>query len=186
MLDPMDCFIDREKVVKTPQELAEHLQGVFGDDLSYVDLRDFSEGSSGEVTSNHLWMTIDKTRLLDFVDELGKFDFPNFHVVSGDDEGDHISLYYHFDLYRAVERGVSLHVTVCVHVPKDDLTVDSLFSRIPGVEYSEREIQEMFGVDHIGLPNKALVFLPDDWNREVFPWRRDETAPGEDLVEDLS
>ncbi len=156
----MDCFIDREKVVKTPQELADHLQGVFGDDLSYVDLRDFSEGSSGEVTSHHLWMTIGKSRLLDFVDELGKFDFPNFHVVSGDDDGDHISLYYHFDLYRAVERGVSLHVTVCVHVPKDDLTVDSLFSRIPESSTARGRFRRC-----------------SEWTTSVFPTRPSSSCP---------
>jgi membrane-bound hydrogenase subunit beta len=54
------------------------------------------------------------------------------------------------------------------------------------VEYSEREIREMLGVDFDGLPNKALVFLPDDWDQTIKPWRRDETGPGPDVVNELS
>ena len=62
----------------------------------------------------------------------------------------------------------------------------SLWSRIPGVEYSEREIREMLGIDFDGLPNKALIFLPEDWDETIKPWRRDETGPGADDVRHLS
>lgn len=182
----MECYIHKEKVVLEAEEIIQRLSSALGESVSDFDLRTFSQGSSGEVTGRHLWLSVDKSRLLDLVDELGKLDFPHFHVVSGDDVGNHLVLHYHFTLYRSVDRGSSLPISVCVKVPKDDLSVRSLFSRIPGVEYSEREIQEMFGVDHIGLPNKGLVFLPEDWNRDVLPWRRDETAPGDDLVEELS
>ncbi len=182
----MECYIHKDKVVLDGEAVVERLKSALGDSVSNLEIRDFSQGTSGEVTGRHLWLVVERDRLLDLVDELGKLDFPHFHVVSGDDEGENVVLYYHFALYRSVGRGMSLPVTVCVKIPKSDLSVPSLFSRIPGVEYSEREIQEMFGVDHIGLPNKGLVFLPEDWNREVLPWRRDETAPGDDLVEELS
>ncbi|NCC97033.1 MAG: NADH-quinone oxidoreductase subunit C [Synergistales bacterium] len=182
----MECYIDKDRTVLEPEEIVQRLRSTLGESVSEFEVREFSQGTSGEVTGRHLWLSVEKDRLLDLVDELGKLDFPHFHVVSGDDEGDNVVLYYHLALYRAVGRGISLPVTVKVKIPKDDLTVQSLFSRIPGVEYSEREIQEMFGVDHVGLPNKGLVFLPEDWNRDVLPWRRDETAPGDDLIEELS
>jgi membrane-bound hydrogenase subunit beta len=54
------------------------------------------------------------------------------------------------------------------------------------VEYSEREMREMLGIDFDGLPNKALVFLPEDWNEDIKPWRRDETGPSEEDVRELS
>ncbi|PIE53965.1 MAG: NADH-quinone oxidoreductase subunit L [Dethiosulfovibrio peptidovorans] len=182
----MEVFIERPKILRSPQEIAEHFQTTFGEAITDLELRELSHGPSGEVTGYHLWFTVVRDRFLDVVDEIGTFDFPHFHVTSGDDQGDEVLLYYHLDLYRALSRGTRLPLTVCVRLSKEDLSIPSLFSRIPGVEYSEREIQEMFGVDHVGLPNKALVFLPEDWNREVFPWRRDETAPGDDLVEELS
>jgi membrane-bound hydrogenase subunit beta len=43
----------------------------------------------------------------------------------------------------------------------------------------------MFGVDFVGLPNKALVFLPEDWNEEIKPWRRDATGPTPEIVREL-
>lgn len=182
----MESYIDKDRVIVEPEIMVDRLQAIFGDALSGVDLRSFSEGAGGAATRRHLWMTIEKNRFLDLIDEIGTYDFPHFHITSGDDEGESIILHYHFDIYRSVGRGMSFPVSVCVRVFKDDLSVPSLFGRIPGVEYSEREIQEMFGIDHVGLPNKGLVFLPEDWNRDVLPWRRDETAPGNDLVEELS
>lgn len=182
----METYLHKERIVAEPEALVQNLQSIFADDLSDIDIRGFSEGSSEKPSRKHIWMTIKKDRFLDLIDEIGKYDFPNFHVTSGDDEGDSIILHYHFDLYRAVGRGSAFTFSICVRVQKDDLTMPSLFSRIPGVEYSEREIQEMFGIDHIGLPNKGLVFLPEDWDRDVLPWRRDETAPGGDLVQELS
>ena len=182
----METYLHRDRDVRSPEEIAEHLKSTFKNDILDMDLKSLSGGVSKGNAVSHLWVTISRDRFLDVIDELGKFDFPHFHITSGDDEGEDIVLFYHFDLYRAVKKGACINVTLIVRLPKSDLTIPSLFSRIPGVEYSEREIQEMLGIDHVGLPNKALVFLPDDWNREVFPWRRDETGPGEDIVNDLS
>jgi len=71
-------------------------------------------------------------------------------------------------------------------VPKKDLVMPSLWERIPGIEYSEREMREMLGVDFAGLPNKALIFLPEDWNEDIKPWRRDETGPKPEDIRELS
>ena len=44
----------------------------------------------------------------------------------------------------------------------------------------------MLGVDFDGLPNKALIFLPEDWNEDIKPWRRDETGPKPEDIRELS
>jgi membrane-bound hydrogenase subunit beta len=106
-------------------------------------------------------------------------------VISGDDVGDHVALNYHLSLFQRV-RGGRIGVVVTVRLPKSDLSLPSIFDLLPGSEYSERETREMFGVDFDGLPNKALVFLPEDWNEEIKPWRRDETGPTPEMVRELS
>jgi membrane-bound hydrogenase subunit beta len=97
-----------------------------------------------------------------------------------------VTLNYHFALFREAGKGKRLGVTISVEVPKTDPVMPSLWGRIPGVEYSEREMREMLGIDFDGLPNKALVFLPEDWNEDIKPWRRDETGPSEEDVRELS
>ena len=102
------------------------------------------------------------------------------------DDGEAVTLHYHFSLFQVAGRGDRVGVTVSVPVYKTDLVMPSLYSRIPGVEYSEREIREMLGIDFDGLPNKALIFLPEDWDESIKPWRRDETGPSVDDVRHLS
>jgi len=89
-------------------------------------------------------------------------------------------------LFRSSGRGKKMSLCISVAVPKADLRMPSLWSRIPGVEYSEREMREMLGIDFEGLPNKGLVFLPEDWNEDIKPWRRDETGPSPEDVRELS
>jgi membrane-bound hydrogenase subunit beta len=44
----------------------------------------------------------------------------------------------------------------------------------------------MFGVDFAGLPDKALVFLPENWDEQIKPWRRDSEGPSLDDIRDLN
>ena len=73
-----------------------------------------------------------------------------------------------------------------VDLPKECPIVPSLYERIPGVEYSEREMREFLGVTFEGLPNTASIFLPEDWNEDVKPWRRDGAGLAPEHVRELS
>ena len=77
-------------------------------------------------------------------------------------------------------------VSDCVLVPKSDLRMPSHFDRIPGIEYSEREMREMLGVEFEGLPMKGFIFLPENWDENVKPWRRDKDGLNPDMMRDLS
>jgi membrane-bound hydrogenase subunit beta len=77
-------------------------------------------------------------------------------------------------------------VTLSIPIPKDDLVFPSLHDRIPGTEYSEREMREMLGIHFEGLPNTDLLFLPENWDEEIKPWRRDETGPSPENIRELS
>jgi NADH-quinone oxidoreductase subunit C len=73
-----------------------------------------------------------------------------------------ILLYHFWD-----KSGLSLRTSI----PLSDPHIDSLCPLIPGAEFYEREIREMFGVKFIGLPNPAALLLPDDW-QGGYPMRK--------------
>ena len=181
---PMNS-VDNVTVAKSPAEVTDRIRSVFGDEV-VLEVRERKAGKDDAVGHHDVWAKIEKARFLDLVDTLAEFDFPQFHVISGNDDGDVVTLYYHFSLFQVAGRGKRLGVTVSVAVDKNDLVMPSIFSRIPGVEYSERETREMFGVDFDGLPNKALVFLPEEWDESIKPWLRDETGPSAKDVRELS
>ena len=181
---PMNS-VDNVTVAKSPAEVADRIRSVFGEE-AVLEIRERKAGKDDTVGHHDIWAKVEKDRFLDFVDTLAEFDFPQFHVISGNDDGEVVTLYYHFTLFQVAGRGKRLGIAVAVRVDKKDLVMPSIFSRIPGVEYSERETREMFGVDFDGLPNKALVFLPEEWDESIKPWRRDEAGPSAGDVRELS
>jgi len=82
-------------------------------------------------------------------------------------------------------------VTFSVDLPKDDASLGSLSSIFGGAEWHERETAEMFGIDFVGHPNLAKLYLPSEFeghpllksfpllSREVKPW------PGKVDVENM-
>jgi membrane-bound hydrogenase subunit beta len=165
--------------------LSDALRERFGDRILSLEVHEHKGGGANEVQARDLWIEVTPEAFRLFVEELFTYDFVNFHVISGDDVGDDVVLNYHFSLFQRV-RGGRIGVVVSVRLPKGDLSLPSIFDLLPGSEYSERETREMFGVDFAGLPNKALVFLPEDWNEEIKPWRRDAAGPTPEIVRELS
>ncbi|MDR1740836.1 MAG: NADH-quinone oxidoreductase subunit C [Synergistaceae bacterium] len=165
--------------------LVDAFKAKFGATLLRLDVHEKTGGLDGAVQSRDIWAEVEPEAFRPFVENLFCYDFPDFHVMSGDDTGESVTLNYHLSLFQR-ERNGRVGVTVTVKVPKDRLSMPSIFDLLPGSEYSEREMREMLGVDFVGLPNKALVFLPEDWDEEIKPWRRDESGPKPDMVRELS
>jgi Ni,Fe-hydrogenase III component G len=63
-------------------------------------------------------------------------------------------------------------VSVRTLVAKPELEMPTFTDIIPGTEWIEREIHEMFGVDFIGHPRLERLLLPDDWEDGVYPFRK--------------
>jgi membrane-bound hydrogenase subunit beta len=170
----------------TPEEVTEKLSSVFGEALSF-DVHERTAGKEGRVQSKDIWIKTPRDRFESVLDELSKLDFPHFHIISGYDGGeDTVTLRYHFSLFSYVPEGRRVGISLLVDVPKSDLSMPSLFERIPGCEYSEREIREMFGVDFTGLPVTAPIFLPEEWDEAKKPWRTDKDGLTADDVRHLS
>lgn len=170
----------------TPEDVVSAIRERLGDAVEVVELKDRKGGLSDAVCFHDLWLRCPRDKFLELFDLLFDFDFPLFHVMSGNDEGEAVLLNYHFTLFQSSGRGSRLGVTVSVYLPKDDLVIPSIQDRIPGAEYSEREMREMLGISFAGMPNESLVFLPEDWDEQVKPWRRDDAGPRPEHIRELS
>ena len=173
------------KAVIDCDALVEALKEKFKDDVVSLEVHERRGGVANNVIGRDLWIEISTPAFRPFIENLFVYDFVFFHVISGDDVGDDVALSYHLSLFQR-DRGKRIGVTVTVKVPKSNLSMPSIFDLLPGSEYSEREMREMFGVDFVGLPNKALVFLPEHWDEQIKPWRRDSAGPAPEHMRELS
>jgi NADH:ubiquinone oxidoreductase subunit C len=108
-------------------------------------------------------------------DDLG-FDHPS--VVSGIDwiAKDEIEIIY-FVGSVSREGLQDFVVAIAERVPRGKPVAPSLIDVWTGVEYHEREGQEMLGIDFEGNPYKGRFLLPEDWN-DIPPLRKDYVSPG--------
>ena len=116
--------------------LAAALKEKFKEDILSLEIR---------ARGRDLWLEISAPSFRPFVENLFEYDFVNFHVISADDAGDNAALSYHLSIFQR-NRGRRVGVTVTVKLPKNNLSIPSIFDLLPGSEYSEREIMEAFGV----------------------------------------
>ncbi len=56
-------------------------------------------------------------------------------------------------------------------VPGDDPRIDSLYLVYPGIDFSEREVYDLFGITFDGHPDLSRILLPESW--EGHPLRKD-------------
>ena len=173
------------KAIMDCDALADALKEKFKEAILSLEVCERRDGAANRVCSHYLWLEIELLSFRPFIENLFEYDFVNFHVISGDDTGDGVTLSYHLSLFQR-DRERRIGVTVTVKVPKNDLSIPSIFDLLPGSEYSERESREMFGVDFVGLPNKGLVFLPENWNEQIKPWRRDSEGPSPEIIRELA
>jgi membrane-bound hydrogenase subunit beta len=122
-----------------------------------------------------VWLTIEREALIDTIKVMKNFDYPMLSVISSYDAGETVVLIYHFAIFRGVQFA-TLHVELEVKVPKTDLWVPTITSEIPGAYVSEQEKQEMIGIEVRGLRDMDNIFLPTDFPKDVYPWRKDETG----------
>jgi membrane-bound hydrogenase subunit beta len=148
----------------------------FGGEKINIEISQRTDGYDVPITSKNLWITTPYPLFIDVIQALFDIDVLHFHIISGYDDGDGVTLRYHFSLFSYAERNNRVGVSVIVKVPKSNFVMPSLCYVIPGIEYSERETREMYGVEFDGLPNKALMFLPEQWDEDIKPWRDDEAG----------
>ena len=134
-------------------------------------------GVRNKVARKTLWIKVDKEKFreaMQFFKEIAD-QYPHFSIISCTDLESIIELNYHFALGYG-GRLEEYVITFKVNLPKNDLKIDSIADIFPAVIYSEREIQEMMGIEVINIPDGRHMFLTKDFPSGVYPWRRDEAG----------
>jgi len=120
-----------------------------------------------------IWLQIRLENFKEAIKLLCTIQFPHFAIISGNDIGEEIELIYHFSIYYA-ERFKEISINLTTRIPKKNLKIPTITDLIPGAQTTEREIKEMFGITIEGLPDLPNIFLPQDFQKGAYPWRRDE------------
>lgn len=139
-------------------EFEEELRGRFGWKLG--------QAKKGR---RRLYVTPEK----EIFEELVKFLFEEsggrLATITCTDEGEEFKLLYHFSLD---ERGVM--VTVKLPVEKDEEpSTESIAELIPGAEWIEREVREMFGIEFENHPAQKRLLKAESVGDDVYPYRKD-------------
>jgi len=87
-------------------------------------------------------------------------------AITGVDLGETIELMYHVRTHGAI-------VTIRTEVSKKDARIKSITDLIPGANFHEREVADLYGITFDGHPNQRRLILPDDWPKNLFPLRKD-------------
>ena len=90
-----------------------------------------------------------------------------FSTISSVEHSSFIELIYHFAID---EEG--LEVNLRTDVLKTNLMVETIADIIPGAEFVEREIYDLFGVAFRNHPNPKRLILSDDWEEGDYPLRK--------------
>jgi len=100
--------------------------------------------------------------------EVLKTDIGTEHLstISGVDLGEAFEVIYHFGDSNG-------NVNVRTRIPRADPRLPSLCPVIPGAILYERELQEMFGIVVVDIPDPRRLLTSDDWPAENYPLRKD-------------
>ena len=124
-----------------------------------------------------IWVEVKKSAFRDAVDHICHLQkYPHLAIISSSDLGTEVELIYHFTIYYG-HHLEELSLGLRVKLPKIDLKIPTITDLIPGAIFTERETQEMMGVEVVGIPDNRRLFLPEDFPQGVYPWRTDETGP---------
>jgi len=162
--------------ILSPEKVADSFKTALGS--GFVDSKVYrQEVAVKKNVFTSMWIYVKREAFRQAVEHLSRLqEYPHFAVISSDDRGDEVELIYHFTIYYG-QHLQELSLGFSVTLPKTDLSMPTITDMIPGALFSERETQEMMGVEITDIPDNRRLFLPDDFPEGVHPWRKDDTGP---------
>jgi membrane-bound hydrogenase subunit beta len=124
-----------------------------------------------------LWIEVKKSAFRGAVEHICRLqEYPHLAIISSSDLGSEVELIYHFTIYYG-QHLEELSLGLRVKLAKSDLRIPTVTDIIPGAIFTERETQEMMGVEVVGIPDGRRLFISEDVPEGIYPWRKDETGP---------
>ena len=162
--------------ILTPEEIVDGFKVALG--ASFIDSKIYErEVAVKRNVFKTIWVYVKREAFREAVDYICKLqEYPHLSVISSSDLGDSVELIYHFTTYYG-HHLEELSIGLRVSLPKSDLRIPTITDIIPGALFTERETQEMMGVEVVGIPDGRRLFLPDDFPEGIYPWRTDDRGP---------
>ncbi|MCP8309924.1 MAG: NADH-quinone oxidoreductase subunit C, partial [Candidatus Methylarchaceae archaeon HK01M] len=88
-----------------------------------------------------------------------------FSALTAVDIGLDLELLYHMSIGEE-------YYNLKTVIPKEVLELPSITNIIPGANWSEREVQDLFGVEFKGHPDPRSLIVPFEWSKEKIPLRK--------------
>jgi len=160
----------------TPQEIVDSFKKALGD--GFVDGQVYErEVAVKKNRYRRVWIFVKREAFREAVQHLFRLqEYPHLVIISSSDLGNEVELIYHFTIYYGFhleEISLGLRVTLS----KKDLKIPTITDLIPGAIFTERETQEMMGVEVTDIPDGRRLFIAGDIPEGVYPWRKDKTGP---------
>ena len=165
----------------SPEEIVDSFKKALGD--SFIDAKICQrEVAVKKNKFRSLWVEVKKSAFRDAIEHIRHLqEYPHLAIISSSDLGAEVELIYHFTIYYGYHLE-ELSLGLRVKLPKSDLKIPTITDLIPGALFTERETQEMMGVEVVDIPDKRRLFLPEDFPEGAYPWRKDEKGPPNDML----
>ena len=144
--------------MKTREEVMEDLQTRFKDNI--IDIFDKS--------SKRVYMEIKPEAIVPIGTHIFKDLEARFNIASGVDTRSHIEILYHFSLEY-----INLLISLRVKLDREKPQIDSLANSFKAINWIEREMNELLGIEFKGHPEMKRLLLPEEWPAGVYPLRTD-------------
>jgi membrane-bound hydrogenase subunit beta len=160
----------------TPQAIIDSFSKALGDGFLDGSIYEH-EVATKKNKFRSIWVAVKKSAFRDAVEHICHLQkYPHLAVISSSDLGTEVELIYHFTLYYG-HHLEELSLGLRVKLPKSDLRIPTITDLFPGAIFTERETQEMMGVEVVDIPDGRRLFIAEDVPEGVYPWRKDETGP---------
>jgi len=164
--------------ILSPQAIVDSFKTALGDNL--IDSKIYEqEVAIKKNLFRTIWLHVKREAFRKAVEHICQLQkYPHLAIISSTDLGDNVELIYHFTIYYG-QHLQEISLGLRIRLPKNDLKIPTVTDLIPGAVFTERETQEMIGVEVVGIPDSRRLFLPEDFPEGVYPWRTDEAGPAD-------
>lgn len=119
-------------------------------------------------SEKRIYIRVPRENLIEVVKIIFKEMKAKFCIASGIDVREGFEVLYHFSFDKE-----GFICTLRTLAPRDNPTLDSLVSIIPGATWIEREIYDILGVKFKGHPNLKRLVKAEFLDENEFPFRKD-------------
>jgi len=142
----------------TREEVLKDLNGKFKNDI--IDVFDKSP--------KRVYIEIKPRSIVKIASYVFKDLGARFNIASGVDVRRHMEILYHF-----IIEDINLLISLRVKLDKSKLEIDSLAPVIEAVNWIEREMHDLLGINFKGHPDLRRFLLSDDWPEGIYPLKND-------------